>query len=204
MTTQAMERRAKPREVKLETRADGAKVLSGYAAVFYQPGNPDTEYELRDGCTERVAPGAFNRCLAERSDCICAFNHENDAVLGRTVSGTLRLSVDATGLRYECDLPKTTTGADVAEMVGRGDIAGSSFAFSSRAVRWETEADGKELRILEDVDLYDVGPVTWPAYRATTTGVRSAGNVEAERDEYRARRQAEADAVDVRAKMARL
>jgi len=137
---------------------------------------------------------------ADAQDVVCSFNHDPDSFMGRIVSGTLRLSVDGVGLKYEADLPKTTDTADCAELVGRGDIPGSSFSFMTRSVAWQTADDGTEYRILQDVDLIDVGPVTWPAYNATTTGIPSdRATVESELAEYRGRR--EADAVNVRSRL---
>ena len=161
-----------------------------------QPENRGTEYEMWEGCHERVDSRAFNRAISERQDIICDVNHSHDALLGRTSSNTLRLSVDSVGLRYECDLPDTSEARDCAALIARGDIAGSSFAFIARSSDWLTNSDGSEVRTLIDVDLIDVGPVTFPAYAATTTSARAEhGSVEIERAEWRANKQREADAV---------
>lgn len=149
--------------------------MTGYAAVFYRAGEPGTEYELWPGFIERVMPGCFDRALSERQDVRGLVNHDSNQVIGRFLSGTMRLSVDQIGLRYEIDLPDTTAGRDIAISVDRGDISGSSFAFldvETTYVRGENGApDYRELR---DVNVFDVGPVTYPAYEATTTGIRSA------------------------------
>lgn len=191
-----IERRAKRQPVKIEERANGGRTLSGYAAVFYDPANPDTEYEMWEGCCERVAQGAFNRAIAEGQDVVCCFNHDSDSLMGRTASKTCRLSVDGVGLRYETDLPSVTDPANLTELIQRGDIAGSSFAFIARSVTWSMDSDGCEVRTLNDVDLIDVGPVTNPAYKATTTAARSAqATIEAERKEWQRKR--DQDEVDV-------
>lgn len=184
----SVERRVKPRPVSIEDRADGVKTISGYAAVFYDPSESGTEYELWDNCVERVLPSAFSRAIAEGQDVTCLFNHDSDALIGRTKNKTCRLSVDSIGLRYEADLPGTTTANDCAILVARGDIQGSSFSFSTKSVRWDTLPDGTEVRNLVDVDLYDVGPVTSPAYAATTTSARdSKTQLIAERNEMECR-----------------
>lgn len=200
-----IERRVKPRPVSIETREDGVKTLSGYAAVFYNSSDAGTQYELWEGCRERIAPGAFSRAIAEGQDVACLFNHDSDHLMGRTSNKTCRLSVDGVGLRYETDLPDTVTARDCAALVSRGDITGSSFSFCTRSVEWSKEEDGTEIRLLKDVDLMDVGPVTYPAYTATSTSARDEqASLEAERKEHekleaesRARKQREADAVDV-------
>lgn len=191
-----IERRAKLRPVRVEERSGGGRTLSGYAAVFYDPSNPDTEYEMWEGCCERVAHGAFNRAIAEGQDVQCCFNHDEDSLMGRTASKTCRLSVDNIGLKYETDLPTVTDPANLVELIQRGDIPGSSFAFIARSVTWSMDSDGCEVRTLNDVDLVDVGPVTRPAYKATTTAARSAhAALEQERSEWQRKR--DQDEVDV-------
>lgn len=201
-----IERRVKPRPVSIETRADGAKTISGYAAVFYDPSNRDTEYEMWDGCVERIAPGAFNRAIAEGQDVLCTFNHDGGLLMGRTANKTCRLSVDSVGLRYEADLPQTSCAQDCSALVQRGDVSGSSFSFITRGVQWTTEQNGElEVRTLLDVDLMDVGPVTQPAYKATTTAARDEkSSLDAEKAELAAKRQRDADAVGVRAALAKV
>jgi HK97 family phage prohead protease len=116
-----------------------------------------------------------------RDDVRALFDHNSERILGRNKSGTLRLSVDGVGLKYEIDLPDTQTGRDIKTSVVRGDITGSSFAFSLRdeegaTIRY-TDA-GVAIREIRSVKLYDVGPVTYPAYDATEAAVRST-NVKA-------------------------
>jgi len=103
-------------------------------------------------------------------------------VLGRTTSGTLRLSTDSVGLRYEVDLPDTSIGRDIAELVKRGDITGSSFKFEILGEKRFKE-NGTEYRTIEDVQLFDVGPVTYPAYEATSVALRSDESLERLRQE---------------------
>lgn len=168
-----MDRRAYNSPVSVITRDDKQPVLTGYAAVFYNPQDPGTEYEVWEGLRERIMPGAFDRALRE-SDPVALFNHDSNAILGRMSAKTLRLSVDGRGLKYEIDVPDTRMGQDVVTSVARGDITGSSFAFVVKEVRTtERQQDGYAIREILDVDLYDVGPVTYPAYAATTAGMRS-------------------------------
>lgn len=175
---------------KVETREDGKRVIVGYGAVFYREGEPGTEYQLWTDLVERIAPTAFDRAIREAHDARGLFNHDPAWLLGRTTAGTMRLSVDGTGLRYEIDAPDTTMGRDVVTMIERGDLTGSSFAFVPTRRVWIEEAE-RTVSVIEDVDLYDTGPVTYPAYEATTTGLRAAGDVAevlAERDRWREHR----------------
>lgn len=168
-----MERRYLQLDSPLELRSeDGKDVLVGMAAVFYRAGDEGTEYELWKDVLERIASGAFDRALKERHDVAGLLNHNPDNLLGRSTSGTLRLSKTKEGLRYEIDLPDTTAGRDTKESLSRGDLNGSSFAFRVTGEKWETDGD-LEIRTITDVDLRDVGPVVYPAYTATSAGLRS-------------------------------
>lgn len=160
-----------------KSAADGPGTVEGYAAVFYSESDPGSEYELWSDPTmrvvERIARGAFSRACRE-DDVRALYNHEHDNLLGRTGSGTCRLAEDEKGLAYSVDLPDTTLGRDVAELVGRGDVSGSSFGFVVEQESWrETKEEGGSwvaVRTIEGVRLLDVGPVTYPAYSSTTSG----------------------------------
>lgn len=173
-----MERRANAR--KIEVREDGDKKgISGYAAVFYRKDDPGTEFQLFRGLTERIMPGAFDRALKEKQNVAGLFNHDDSKLLGRVASGTLRLSVDNVGLRYDIDVADTSDGRDLLELISRGDVTGSSFSFRVKSETFrDSEGDGDEIREVNDVDLFDVGPVVFPAYEATTAGLRSVNGVD--------------------------
>lgn len=196
-----MERRMTPAgQIKVETRADGGKAIVGYAAVFHREGDAGTEYRLGTDVVERIAPTAFDRALKEKHDARALFNHDPNMLLGRAAAGTLRLTRDDTGLRYEIDLPDTQVGKDVAASIARGDLSGSSFAFSIKGKDGQRFEKGKEydVRHILDVDLYDVGPVTYPAYEATTAGLRSGDCSDAFEAVNEWRKQQEAESVAVR------
>ena len=134
-------------------------------------GSAGSQYELFPGAVERIAPGAFARALSEKHDVVALFNHDSNLILGRTPN-TLRLSADDHGLHYENDLPETTLGRDVHELVRRGDLRGSSFAFKPTRKKWVRDGD-LDVLIIYDLDFYDVSLVTSPAYRGTTASLRS-------------------------------
>ena len=185
--------------VTVETREDGTTTISGYAAVYHRSEDAGTQYQLMDSYYERIKPGAFDRALAEKQDVRALFNHDANHVLGRTTSGTCRLSCDSVGLRYEVDLPNTQVARDLAESVRRGDVSGSSFAFSvdKEGQPIERAKDGMTYRNIVDADLFDVSVVTYPAYESATSGIRSAENVQ-EATEALEVWQREQDAVKVR------
>lgn len=142
-----------------------APKIIGHAAVF----NRDSEDM---GFIERVAPGAFARAIAEKQDVRALWNHDRNYVLGRTASGTLALSEDSEGLRYEIDAPDVQWARDLHVSIQRGDVTQSSFAFSVVSEEWRKDDAGKWTRTLKDVDLYDVSPVTYPAYPDTDVSAR--------------------------------
>mgnify|MGYP005813670737 CR=1 FL=1 len=152
---------------------DGKNIVCGYASVFYRADNPGTQFRLATKIYERIMPGAFDKAIA-RDEVSGLFNHDESLVLGSNVAGTMSLSVDEHGLRYDIDLGDTTVARDVAVSIGRQDVRGSSFAFIVEAVNWRDEKEF-EVREITDVRLFDVGPVTRPAYRATSTGLRDDG-----------------------------
>lgn len=168
--TKNIERRIFTTKAKIERRSDGpegsadAVYIAGHAAVF------DMNSEDLGGFIERIAPGAFDEVL--NNDVRCLFNHDPNLILGRTLSGTLSISTDQTGLSYECKLPDTQAARDLVVSMERGDVNQSSFAFEVTEDSWEEQADGTFLRtILKTKRLHDVSPVTYPAYPDATTGI---------------------------------
>lgn len=152
------------------------RTIAGYAIVWDVESrvlwNYDGEF------VEIISRGAVDEALLGRSDVKALYNHHADALLARWTNGegTLRLSVDEHGLRYEFDAPETTTGNDVLELVRRGDLKGSSFAFraNSEDVDYSTTEDGRKLRTVRKLSgLYDVSVVVDPAYTQTSVSARS-------------------------------
>lgn len=176
------ERRTVTRPIEVRKNEAGATIISGHAAVFYRAGDAETVYALWSDFEERIMPGAFDAALQRKDDTRALFNHDVSLILGRTEAGTCVLSVDKIGLRFEVTLPGSDIGQRVAEAVQRGDITGCSFSFTADKQSWieEKQADGSTLTIREisDVTLYDVGPVTFPAYEGTDVSVakRSLGD----------------------------
>ena len=151
------------REFRMESIEQNGNVVRGYAAVY----DSDSEFM---GYYERIEKGAFDDVLND--DVRAYFNHDENLLLGRVSSGTLRISTDKRGLYYEVDLPDTTYANDLVELMKRGDINQSSFAFLIGEDRWE-ERDGKTYRIIEKVSrLIDCSPVSQPAYPSATSELK--------------------------------
>lgn len=167
MKTTEIERRYHTARIELRASTNGIGVLFGYAAVF------NRYSQNLGGFVEQVDPNAFNKSLADAAEVLGRFNHSDDGLLGTTSAETLRLGVDGTGLWYEIDLPDTTTGRDVKALAERGDLRFSSFAFRTMDDEWGYTNEDFPLRTLKAVQLVDVAPVVNPAYRDTTTGLRS-------------------------------
>lgn len=183
---EGMERRAIQAEFRIE--GDERPRIVGYAAKF------NSESEEFWGFVERIAPGAFAEAL-KKSDVRALFNHDPNFVIGRTRSGTLVLQEDSVGLRYEITPPDTQWARDLVESLRRGDISQSSFAFTMSpggVSQWEDRPDGTTLRtIVKVAELYDISPVTYPAYADTESGVRSAEEVFLEYRREREKREGE-------------
>ena len=167
-----LERRILSQPLELRA-ADGATAprITGYAALF------NREAVIGGWFREQIAPGAFTTALAE-DDVRALFNHDANYVLGRTTAGTLTLEADAIGLRYDCEPPATTWAADLLVTVARGDVTQSSFGFRVVKDSWTTPETSAELplRTIEEARLYDVSPVTYPAYEDTTAEARDAAS----------------------------
>lgn len=154
---------------KIEIRGanNEPRSLSGYAAIF----NSLTDI----GCfQEQIAEGAFDEALADPNlDVVARFDHDGQP-LGRTANGTLKLTVDNHGLRYDVTPPDTSLGRDILALVKRGDVSSSSFAFSLRSNGDTWDYSGKvPIRTLRNINLHDVSPVTTPAYASTSVQARS-------------------------------
>jgi len=149
-------------------KEDGAlPKIEGYAAVF----NSDSEDM---GFVERIKPGAFKEAL-KRSDARALFNHDQNYILGRQSNGTLVLKEDKKGLFMSVQPPDTQLVRDmVLAPIERGDLTQQSFGFTIEADQWDgLDTDTPTRTILKVRELYDVSPVTYPAYPDTEVGLRT-------------------------------
>ena len=142
-------------------------VVSGYACLFNTPVTIAGLFE------ETVRPGAFAASLARRDDVRALFNHDRNYPLARVANGTLRLSEDARGLKWEADLADTTVARDLAANIEAGVITQCSYAFLARREEWDERPD-LPLRTVVEADLFDVSAVTVPATDSTTISVKRA------------------------------
>jgi len=152
---------------RVELRAGSEKrTFGGYAAKF------NTQSKNLGGFIERIDPGFFNKSRGDGwPDVIARYNHDDNMLLGTSAAGTLRLGTDNIGLIYEVDPPQSRQ--DVYELVERGDVAKSSFAFQMFEDEWSASDQGFPMRTLVSGKLIDVAPVNIPAYDDTSVGLRS-------------------------------
>lgn len=167
------ERRFYESKVEFEKRDEGVdeNVIEGYAAVF----NKDSEDF--GGWVERIERGAFSDVLNDNA--VALFNHDMNLVLGRN-GVNVTLSEDESGLRYKVKLPDTTFAKDLRQLIKDGIIHQSSFAFTVKEQRWaKPEKTGEpHVRTITKVGrLYDVSPVTTPAYPDASVGARAFGEL---------------------------
>ncbi|GGM48499.1 hypothetical protein GCM10012275_19310 [Longimycelium tulufanense] len=163
------ERRDWARPVELVRAESGRAVARGYAYVFGA-----LSLDL-GGFRERIETGAGAESLSGGTDIVATFNHDARALLGRTAAATLRVGEDEVGGWYEIDLPRTSIGADVAELIERRDVRGSSFTFRATDTAWEEPAEpgGLPVRVIRQMEVVELGPVTLPAYLDTSVALRS-------------------------------
>lgn len=170
-----IQRRSAPFTVELRDAPDGGYVIGGHGAVY------NSLSDNLGGFREQIMPGAFAPVLNKQPDVRALFNHDPNLVLAGTRNGTLGLSEDAAGLAYEArvspSIASTYYGGSLKAMLGDGLVTQSSFAFRVAAGgdSWDEDPDSGALirTIREFSGLYDVSPVTYPAYPAADSGLRA-------------------------------
>ena len=175
-----MEIRTLPLEELRINNLEEKRYIEGHAAVF------DSWSETLGGIfpfKEKVRKGAFSQTI-EKDDIRALFNHDPNYVLGRNKAGTLELKEDERGLYVRIIPPDTQAARDLITSIERGDINQMSFGFMVEEEKWDT-VDGVDVRELRRVRLFDVSPVTFPAYPSTDVGVRAMESYENYRAEVR-------------------
>ncbi|MCC8365848.1 HK97 family phage prohead protease [Xenorhabdus sp. PB61.4] len=172
------EMRCYPGEVRTETPENQPTRIVGYGSVF------NSRSEPLWGFREIIKPGAFDEVLND--DVRGLFNHDPNFILGRSTAGTLTLTVDERGLQYSIQAPDNQTIRDlVLAPLQRGDITQSSFAFrvARDGEHWYEDDEGIVIREIHRFSrLYDVSPVTYPAYQEADSAVRSLNQWKEARD----------------------
>jgi uncharacterized protein len=160
-----VEKRFSKVEIRAKDDGSDSRTIRGYAAVFGK--ETDMGYFI-----EEIDKGFFDDVL--KDDVRALFNHDPNMPLARTGAG-LKIGVDATGLWYEFEAPNTSLGNDLLENIRTGVIKESSFSFAVKEEKWKDLGKGKPSKrtLLKAEQLFDISPVTFPAYNDTTVAVRS-------------------------------
>jgi HK97 family phage prohead protease len=152
------------------TSTDDGLTLEGYAAVFNSPTRIDSWEGTFD---EVIAPGAFSKTIRERKP-VMQFDHGHDIATGSVPIGAIEdIREDKLGLFVSARLHDNARVEPIRQAIASGAIDGMSFRF--RVVREEWDESDKDIpvRTIKEVELFELGPVVFPAYESTTVGVRS-------------------------------
>ena len=154
------------RSGEFQTREDsGELTIEGYFAVF------NSNYEIFDGASESIAPGAFDSSMS--GDIRALTNHDTTLVLGRTKANTLELKTDSHGLWGRVRInPNDSEAMNTYERVKRGDVDQCSIGFMIRSQETDFREDGSIHWTITDVELYEVSVCTFPAYEETSVSAR--------------------------------
>lgn len=179
------------RRAAAEGETPAGAIITGAGIVF----NKETVIGGRYwGFREIIAPGAFSKSITEE-DQRSFFNHDPNLILGRRSSGTLRVVEDEAGVHYEVDAPDTSYSKDLQVSLERKDVTGSSFIFRTIKEEWTEPAEDSDempLRRVLEAELYELGPVTFPAYEDSTASVGARSKSEALHEKRTAQRAAAA------------
>ena len=180
----------------LKRAEDDNNRIEGVAVVFEQWS------EDLGGFREKIARGALDGVI-ERSDVFALLDHDRrKGILGRCKYGdqrSLNLEVQDDGLHFALNLPSTPVGEETRSGLERGEIDGSSFAFTVLEDQWERVGDEYQRTITKIDELYDVSPVYSPAYSQTTCDLRGLDALKAEEraaEERAAAKKAEEERID--------
>ena len=154
------------RSGEFKTREDsGEMTIEGYFAVF------NSDYEMWEGASESIAPGAFTSSMG--GDIRGLTNHDTTLVLGRTKAHTLELKEDTHGLWGRITInPKDSDAVNTYERVKRGDVDQCSIGFMIRSEETDFRDDGSIHWTITDVELFEVSVCTFPAYEETGVSAR--------------------------------
>lgn len=155
---------------RYDDKGDHTDFISGVGIVY------NTEIELWPGFFESIQPGAFSHSLNKFQEVKCFINHDSSKVLSTTKSNpALEITDNDDSLNFRSPIPPTTYGNDLAVNVERGNISGASFSFTINddGDKYTIDNDGNYHRVITNAEIYEVGPVTNPAYQQTSVALRN-------------------------------
>ena len=159
------------REYAPHLAEENGRIVEGYAIVFNQPSRRLFDKASKKVFTETIDPRAITKAFLDEQDIKVLFNHSNDMLLARSTFGygTLTYEIDDYGVKYRFEMPNTTIGNDVLEMIRRGDVFGCSFAFSyaKEGIRDEKKNGENYRTVIKMASVDDFSIVVDPAYMGT-------------------------------------
>ena len=163
--------KAENREYAPKITDESKRLVEGYSIVFNQKSRVLYDKTQRKSFIEIIDPRAVTKSFLDQQDIKMVYNHSTDALMARSIYGigSMAYSVDEYGVKYSFEMPNTTVGNDVLELIRRGDVFGCSFAFTyaKDGVRDE-KVDGQNLRTVIKMDsIHDFSIVVDPAYLGT-------------------------------------
>lgn len=178
--------RKENREYAPHLAEENSRIVEGYAIVFNQQSRMLYDKASRKTFTEIIDPRSITKAFLDEQDIKMLFNHSNDKLLARSTygAGTLSYEVDEYGVKFRFEMPNTTTGNDLLEMIRRGDVTGCSFAFSyaTDGVRDERRNNKNYRTVIRMASVDDFSIVVDPAYLGTYTCTREFSAPDEERE----------------------
>lgn len=161
-------------ECRYSQEGDKQEFISGMGIVY------NAETEILPGIFESIRPGAFSKSLNRFDEIKSFINHDPSLILSTTRSTPpLEITDNENSLVFVSPIPPTTYGRDLAINVGRGNISGASFSFMIHdgGEIYSIDEDGNYHREIISAEIYEVGPVTNPAYQQTTVSLRNKESI---------------------------
>lgn len=169
--------RKENREYAPHLAEENSRMVEGYAIVFNQQSRMLQDHKSKKIFTEIIDPRAVTKAFLDEQDIKMLFNHSDDKIMARSVFGlgTLQYEVDEYGVKYRFEMPNTSVGNDVLELIKRGDVWGCSFAFryAKDGIRDEKK-NGQNFRtVIQMASIDDFSIVVDPAYWGTYVTTRA-------------------------------
>lgn len=165
------------REFAPHLEGEDSRVVVGYAIVFNQRSRVLYDKSKKKSFVEIIEPRAVTVDMLNDCDIKFLFNHDNNCLLGRNTFGygSFEYEIDDYGVKFKLELPNTSLGNDVLELVKRGDLSGCSFAFTydKEGVVDEKKKDENLRTVVKIAQVQDFSIVVDPAYWGTFVSSRA-------------------------------
>ena len=165
-------------EITYRAKKDSEKkVIQGYAVVFDSWTDISSWGEIWKEC---IRKGAFTQSLKENS-ILALYNHDFNNVLARK-DVNMKLVEDNKGLYFEIELPDTTQGNDLYELIDKGIVNQCSFSGYVRKNLWSEDNGGNVLREILEIDLIEITITPIPAYEVTEAEVKRSREIKSTKE----------------------